>query len=189
MLRKELQTQEKRIAKSIEEHGKGCILLFNKWDLVKGFRMEHCLKEIETEVPFLHHCPKLMISAKTGRNVDKIFPFVQECSQFSKLRITTGQLNKFVEGAIQRNHPPMIRGKRLRIYYMAQVDVEPPRFVLFVNHPDLMADSYQRYLYNQFRDAYKFSGVPITFHLRGKAKDPKARSKNKVFRFLKGLVV
>jgi len=172
-----LTAQEKRIAKMIEEEGKGCILLFNKWDLVKGVRMEHCLKGIEEEIPFLKHCPKLMISAKTGRNLEKIFPLVKECYAAACTRITTGQLNKFIEGAIQRNHPPMIKGKRLRIYYMAQVAIQPPRFLMFVNYPDLMADSYQRYLYNQFRETYKFSGVPINFHLKGKAKSAKPSSK------------
>lgn len=165
-----LTAQEKRIAKMIEEEGKACILLFNKWDLVKGVRMEHCLKGLEEEVPFLKHCPKVMISAKTGRNLEKIFPLIQECHAASQLRISTGQLNKFIEGAIQRNHPPMLKGKRLRIYYMAQVDICPPRFVMFVNYPELMADSYRRYLYNQFRETYKFPGVPLLFHLRGKAK-------------------
>jgi GTP-binding protein len=165
-----LTTQEKRIAKMIEDEGKGCIILFNKWDLVKGFRMEHCLKDVEDEVPFLKHCPKVMISALTGRNIDKIFPLIQECYAASKFRITTGELNKFIEGAIQRNHPPMLQGKRLRIYYMAQVGIQPPRFVMFVNYSNLMADSYQKYLYNQFREVFKFTGVPLNFHLRGKAK-------------------
>lgn len=163
-----LTAQEKRIAKMIEEEGKGCILLFNKWDLVKGVRMEHCLKGLEEEVPFLKHCPKVMISAKTGRNLEKIFPLIKECHAASQLRISTGQLNKFMERAIQRNHPPMLRGKRLRIYYMAQVDIQPPRFVMFVNHPDLMVDSYRRYIYNQFREVYPFPGVPLFFHLKGK---------------------
>lgn len=171
-----LTTQEKRIAKMIEKEGKGCIILFNKWDLVKGFRMEHCLKDIEEEIPFLKHCPKIMISATTGRNIEKIFPLIQQCSEASKHRVSTPQLNKFIEGAIQRNHPPMIRGKRLRIYYMAQVDVQPPRFLMFVNYPELMADSYQRYIYNQFREAFKFTGVPINFHMRGKAREARKGS-------------
>ena len=91
--------------------------------------MEHCFQSIEQEVPFLKHCPKLFISAKTGRDVEKIFPLVEEVYEQSQQRITTGQLNKFVEGALQRQHPPMINGKRLRIYYMAQVGIQPPRFV------------------------------------------------------------
>jgi GTP-binding protein len=130
--------------------------------------MEHCIQGIEEEVPFLHHCPKVFISAKTGRNVEKIFPLAQQVNTDSKKRITTHQLNKFVGAAMQKNHPPMLMGKRLRIYYMAQVGIEPPKFVFFVNFPNLMADSYRKYLYNQFREEYGFVGVPILFYLKGK---------------------
>lgn len=165
-----LTAQDKKIANSIEEAGKGCILLFNKWDLVKGIRMEHYLKDIEEEVPFLKHCPKLFISAKTGRNVEQIFGLVEEVFRHASERITTHQLNKFLEQALQRSHPPMINGKRLRIYYMAQVDVQPPKFIFFVNNPNLMTDTYKKYLYNQFRETYQFTGVPLLFHLKGKAK-------------------
>lgn len=160
--------EEKKIANMIEEQGKGCILLFNKWDLVKGFRMEHCLQGIEEEVPFLKHCPKIFMSALTGRNVDKIFDIVKEVHLESLKRITTGQLNKFVADAMQRNHPPMLQGKRLRVYYMAQVGVQPPKFILFVNFPNLMTEAYKKYLYNQFRDIYHFTGVPLEIHLKGK---------------------
>jgi len=166
-------TQEKKIANTIEEEGKGCILLFNKWDLVKGYRMEHCLQGIEEEVPFLKHCPKVFISAKTGRNVDTIFDIVKKVQADSLQRIPTHQLNKFVGDAVQRVHPPMIQGKRLRIYYMAQVAVQPPKFVFFVNIPSLMTEAYKKYLYNQFREKYGFMGVPILFYLKGKKK-PKA---------------
>lgn len=165
-----ITAQDKKIANRIEEAGKSCIILFNKWDLVKGFRMEHVLQGVEEEVPFLKHCPKLFISAKTGRNLDRIFPLIEEVRQYSIKRITTHQLNKFISLALQKNHPPMIGGKRLRIYYMAQVDINPPKFVLFVNYPNLMIDSYKKYLYNQFREAYSFAGVPIRIFLKGKEK-------------------
>lgn len=165
-----MTTQEKRIARKIEEEGKGCIILLNKWDLVKGFKMETCLRGIEEDVPFLKHCPKIFMSALTGRNIDKIFPLVNEVYADSKRRITTHQLNKVVSAAMQKNHPPMISGKRLRIYYLAQVGVQPPTFVLFVNYPNLMSADYQKYLYNQLREAYNFSGVPIKLYLRGKQK-------------------
>jgi GTP-binding protein len=174
-----MTTQDKKIANAIEEAGKGCILVFNKWDLVKGFRMEHCLKGIEEEVQFLNHCPKLFISAKTGRNVEKLFDLVKETDKHSKTRISTPQLNKFVAGALQRNHPPMIMGKRLRIYYMAQVAIEPPKFILFVNYPNLMTESYKKYLYNQFRETYSFSGVPIELHLKGKQKSQEERQRRR----------
>ncbi len=78
-------------------------------------------------------------------------------------------LNKFIEGCLQKYHPPLIIGKRLRIYYMTQVTTNPPKFVLFVNNPTLMTESYKKYLINNFREAYGFSGCPITLELRGKA--------------------
>lgn len=165
-----MTAQDKKIANAIEEAGKGCIILLNKWDLVKGFRMEHCLQGIEQEVPFLKHCPKIFTSIKTGRNVEKIFPLIHEVYENARKRITTHQLNKFIGTALQKNHPPMIMGKRLRIYYMAQVDIEPPKFILFVNYPNLMTETYRKYLYNQFREVYSFTGVPILIHLKGKAK-------------------
>ncbi len=168
-----MTAQDKKIANRIEEAGKGCIILLNKWDLVKGFRMEHCLRSIEEEVPFLKHCPKIFISAKTGRNVPKIFSVVQEVYQNALKRITTHQLNKFIGLALQKNHPPMITGKRLRIYYMAQVGVQPPTFILFVNYPHLMTETYKKYLYNQFRELYHFTGVPINLYLKGKEKREK----------------
>lgn len=168
-----MTAQDKKIANRIEEAGKGCIILFNKWDLIKGFRMEHVLKTVEEEVPFLKHCPKVFTSATSGRNVEKIFPLIQEVHQNSLQRITTHQLNKFIISALQRNHPPMIQGKRLRIYYMAQVDITPPKFILFVNFPNLMLESYKKYLQNQFRETFAFTGVPIRMYLKGKVKRDK----------------
>ena len=163
-----LTTQEKRIARMIEKKGKGCLIFCNKWDLVKGFRMEHCKKSLEIEASFLNYCPTLFGSALTGRKLVEIFPHIKEIYSHLQRRISTGQLNKFIEQAMQRVHPPMIKGKRLRVYYMAQVDSGPPRFVFFVNNPKFLADSYKKYLMNQFRNTYKFPGVPLVFYLKGK---------------------
>lgn len=163
-----MSSEDKKIASAIEEQGKGCILLFNKWDLVKGYRMEHCLNSHLIETSFLNHCPTLFISALEGRNVEKLFPLVKEVYENLTKRVTTGQLNKFLEISMQKYHPPMIQGKRLRVYYMAQVDISPPRFVLFVNDPRRMTETYKKYLINQFREVYAFTGVPLTFTLRGK---------------------
>jgi GTPase len=170
-----LTVQEKRIANLIEEAGKGCILVLNKWDLVKGFRMEHLTKVLQEHSPFLAHCPILFISAHEGRNVAKVIPEVESVMRASQTRITTHQLNKFLERAMQLNHPPMITGKRLRIYYMTQVDVSPPRFVFFVNKPTLMHETYRKYLINCFRKAFPFSGTPLIFHLRGKEETSRPR--------------
>jgi GTP-binding protein len=163
-----LSAQEKRIAQMIEQEGKTCVIALNKWDKVKGFRMEHCLKALQIEASFLSHCPTLFMSAKEGRNVEKIFGLIDQAYAATTQRITTGQLNKFVEKTLQKYHPPMIQGKRLRIYYMAQIGVEPPRFVVFVNKAELMAASYKKYLINSFRETFNFAGCPLEFILRGK---------------------
>lgn len=163
-----ITAQEKRIAEQIESLGKCCLLLLNKWDLVKGFRMEHCLQGIQEEASFLRYCPTLFVSALTGRNLQELFTLLHRVHEQSLLRVSTGQLNKFVEQVFQKYHPPMIRGKRLRVYYMTQVQSAPPRFVMFVNGPELMLDSYKKYMENQFRLQYEFLGVPLVFELRGK---------------------
>ncbi len=167
-----ITTQEKRLMRELEASGKGTLLLFNKWDLVKGYRMEHCLKSLQIESSFLSHCPTIFGSAKTGRNLERIFPLIKEVVDAQKRRIPTGELNRFLEKTIQAYHPPMLEGgKRLRIYYLAQVGIHPPHFVMFVNRSKLMLDTYKQYLVNQFRKAYGFSGVPLVFTLRGKYDD------------------
>ncbi len=171
-----LVVQDKRIADSICEAGKGCVLFFNKWDLVKGFRMEHARKSIELESPFLAHCPMIFGSALTGRNSLDTISAALEVFSATKTRINTGQLNKFVEGALQKNHPPMLQGKRLRIYYMTQVAIHPPTFILFVNNSKLMGDTYKKYLTNQFREVFGFAGVPLLMHLKNKAKQKERKS-------------
>jgi GTPase len=165
-----MTVEEKKIAASMEEQRKGCILIMNKWDLVKGHRMEHAINAIRYEVPFLEHCPVVLLSAITGRNVEKIFDEIERVNTERSRRITTGELNKFVEGCLQKYHPPQIGGKRLRIYYMTQIEIAPPKFVIFVNYPELMTDTYRKYLINQFRERYGFSGCPLVFDLKGKEK-------------------
>ena len=168
-----MTTQDKKIANQIEEAGKACILLFNKWDLMKNVRMEHCLHDLRKEERFLAYCPVLFGSANTGRNVEKLIDLVKEVAEEQKKRISTSRLNKFIIEAMQANHPPMMNAKRLRIYYMTQIG--QGRFLLFVNYPDLMAKSYQRYIYNRFREAFGFKGCPITFELRQRARRPEGQ--------------
>jgi GTP-binding protein len=163
-----LTAQEKRIAENIESLGKGCIVLMNKWDLVKGFRMEHCLRALQAKATFLNFCPTLFISALLGRNLGKLFTHIRHVHAELHKRITTGQLNRYIEKSIQKCHPPMLRGKRLRMYYMAQVDIAPPSFVLFVNKTELMTDTYKKYMVNELRKAYSFTGAPLLVSLRGK---------------------
>ncbi len=161
--------QEKKIAKLIEDSGKGCIIFFNKWDTVKGFRMEHAKQGFIMENEFLKHCPVIFGSAQTGRNLDQVFPAVDTVHEHMNLRIGTGELNRFVERCLQWNHPAMISGKRLRIYYTTQVEVNPPRFVLFVNYRERFDPSYLRYLTNKLREEYHFIGTPFRMEIRQKA--------------------
>ncbi len=161
-------TQEMRIAAEIEQLGKSCILLFNKWDLMDNLKMEHAMRGVREAAPFLAHCPTLFISATKQRNLDKIFPLIQEVYRQRFLRLTTGVLNKFVEGCLQKYHPPMIMGKRLRIYYLTQAESNPPKFVLFVNRPNLMTGAYKKFLINRLREEFPFTGCPLLFELRGK---------------------
>jgi GTPase len=118
----------------------------------------------------LAHCPRLCISAKTGRNVDALFPLIDTVNESMARRIPTHKLNKALMEWMQRTHPTMVGGKRLRIYYMAQVDTHPPRFVLFVNTTKLLDEPYRRYLINQLRKDFRFEGVPFVLSLKGKAK-------------------
>ena len=161
-------TQEMRIASEIEQLGKSCILLFNKWDLIDGIQMEHALRGVREAAPFLTHCPALCLSALEGRNVDKIFPLIQEVYKQRFLRLPTAALNQLIEAAQKKYQPPMITGKRLRIYYLTQAEVSPPRFILFVNRPDLMTESYRKFLINQLRKSHPFTGSPLIFQLKGK---------------------
>lgn len=168
--------QEKRIANTIEDAGKGCIILINKWDLIKEVRMEHFRRNLEEIVPFLRHCPMLFISAKTGRNLDQIFPLIEEVATQLTSRISTHRLNTFLQKAMQMNHPPLITGKRLRIYYLTQVEINPPRFILFVNYADLLTQSYKKYIFNQFRKEFGFQGVPLIIHIKDRLKAAKANA-------------
>ncbi len=164
-----ITSEEKKIAKMIEDAKKSCVVLLNKWDLTKGFRMEHTLKGLEEEVPFLAHCPKICISALTKRNLDKIFHSIDEVLESFNKRVSTGQLNKCLVRAMQLYHPPVLGGRRLRVYYMTQISTRPPHFVLFVNAPKLCEPTYQKYLVNTLRETFNFTGVPLIFQLKAKA--------------------
>lgn len=163
-----LTVEDRKIIHMAEEEGKGIILLYNKWDAMKGERMEHHISSIYQKFPFLSQYPILCISAKSGRNLEKIVPAIEELDQEMNKQIATPELNKVIQEAMQRYTPPRIMGKRLRIYYGVQIGKAPPRFSLFVNHPKRMTRSYQKYLLHSLRKAFHFQGAPIFLHLKGK---------------------
>ncbi len=163
-----LSHQEKKIISQIERAGKGCLLFFNKWDLVRKVRMEHCSKSLELEAPFIKHAPTLFGSAKTGHNLKLLFDKLKEVYHDLNRRISTGKLNQFLEKAMSKQHPPMIQGKRLCIYYVSQTEAAPPRFLFFINNKKYLQKTYEKYLINRLRDSFRFSGTPLRFTFREK---------------------
>lgn len=163
-----ITAQEKRFIHQVEQRGKGCIIFINKWDLSDGHCMQQTLRVLHKEIPFIKCCPVFFGSAKTKRNIDKLFPALESVMKNLERRISTGKLNSFLLRMMKSYSPPMIQGKRLRIYYMTQVKNNPPYFVFFVNDPSRMTDSYKRYLFNQLRKEFDFLGVPMHSSARAK---------------------
>jgi GTP-binding protein len=125
------------------------------------------MKEI---LPEAKHLPTLIGSALKDKELKGLFEMIQRVHENYTRRITTGQLNAFLERVVQEYNPPVIGTKRLRIYYLTQGSSCPPTFILFVNYPELMPNSYKRYLQNCFKEAYDFLGIPLTFHMKAKNK-------------------
>lgn len=168
--------QDKQIAQTIEESGKGCILLLNKWDLVKGVQMEPVYRDLNEALPFFQHIPKICISATTGRNceAEKIAELIDTVYENLIYRISTGELNRLIAQAVQTHPPSMMQGgKRLHIYYATQASIEPPEIVLFVNNKTLLQLSYLRYLQNEIRKVHPFTGCPLKLTVKQKKKSPK----------------
>lgn len=162
--------QDTKIAGYANDQGKALVVAVNKWDIVEKETntMEQMRKQILSDFAFISFAPIQFISAKTGQRVDKLFELICSAVQNNQRRITTGQLNDLLTDATTRVQPPSDKGKRLRIYYMTQASIAPPTFVFFVNKKDLFHFSYQRYLENQLRSTFEFSGSPIRFIVREK---------------------
>ncbi len=171
-----LTAQEKKFLSEIYEQGKSCIVVVNKWDLAQGFRMEHAHQALIKDSPFLAIYPVVFISAQTGRNIEKLFPLIKQVSECRNRKIETSALNRFILDAVQKCSPPMVLGKRLRVYYMTQIKAGPPCFLFFVNSSTLLTPTYKRYLLNQMRQAFDFTATPIKFFLRSKNKAKKDKS-------------
>ncbi|OSM06273.1 ribosome biogenesis GTPase Der [Magnetofaba australis] len=163
--------QDKRIASHAVESGCGLIIVVNKWDLMPRGRdvLKEFRTEIDIEFPRLSHCPIQMISAKSGFGVDKLMPLATKISRAVKMRISTGEFNRWLEGATERNPPPRAGGKPVKMRYGSQVKVSPPTFVIFANRPEKVGDAYKRYLENQLRAAYPLDGAPLRLIFRGGA--------------------
>ena len=160
--------QDLRIAGYAVERGCGCVLLFNKWDLVdkKSGQEKRTIDELRRKTRHLTFVPVVTISALTGLRVPKIFRAVDEVFSQYDTRVSTGQLNRILEQATARNEPSLHRGRRIRFYYATQVSTRPPGFVFFVNYPEAVHFSYRRYLVNQIREAAGLDSTPVRVHFR-----------------------
>ena len=130
--------------------------------------MQKMTDDIRRDLSYMTYAPVLFISALTGQRVDKLFEMVNAVSNQNSMRITTGMLNNILEDATARVQPPTDKGRRLKIYYMTQVGVKPPHFVIFCNDARLFHFSYQRYLENQIRAVFGLTGTPIKITIRQK---------------------
>lgn len=167
---KGVTSQDKKIFSEIVGKRKGCIFYINKWDLITHTQKEHLLRRMKEIIPEAKYIPCLVGSALKDKEMKGLFETIESVFENYQRRITTGQLNSFIEKVVQENNPPIIGTKRLRIYYLTQGSTSPPNFILFVNYPELMPNSYKRYLHNRFQEAYEFNGIPLTFYLKAKKK-------------------
>lgn len=163
--------QDVKIAGLVHEEGKPSIVVMNKWDLIpkNDKTINKYVEKLQQDLAFMSYFKPLFISAKTGQRVTNIMPTVEEVLENASKRVSTGVLNDIVADAVSVNQPPMIRGRRLKIFYATQVSTNPPTFVIFVNDATSMHFSYQRYLENALRKAIKLDGTPINLIIRTKS--------------------
>ncbi|MBP3622170.1 MAG: ribosome biogenesis GTPase Der [Lachnospiraceae bacterium] len=160
--------QDTKIAGIAHERGKGMIIVVNKWDAIEkdDKTIYKFTQEIRQKLSYMPYAELLFVSAKTGQRLPKLFETIDAVIENHSLRIATGVLNEIMAEAVALNQPPSDKGKRLRLYYITQVSVKPPTFVIFVNDKELMHFSYTRYIENKIREAFGFSGTPLKFIIR-----------------------
>ncbi len=160
--------QDAKIAGIAHDNGKGVIVCVNKWDAVE--KETNTMKEFEKDLAevlsFIPYAETVFISAKTGQRIHRLFEAIDTVEENQQRRVPTGILNDVLYDATAMNQPPSDKGRQLRIYYMTQIGVKPPTFVIFVNNQELMHYSYSRYLENCLRKRFEFNGTPIKFIIR-----------------------
>ncbi len=162
--------QDTKVAGLAHEAGKASIIVVNKWDLVDkdDKTMDRLTADIRRDLGYMMYAPIVFISAMTGQRVEKLFEMIVAVSNQASMRITTGMLNNVLVDAQTRVQPPTDKGRRLKIYYMTQVGIRPPHFVVFCNEARLFHFSYQRYLENCIRSVFGLTGTPIILSIRQK---------------------
>ena len=160
--------QDTKIAGIAHESGKGMIVVVNKWDLVEkdDRTMNQFRRDIRNKLSFMPYAELMFVSALTGQRLIKLFDEIDMVENYHSMRIATGVINEILASATAEVEPPQDKGKRLRLYYMTQVAVKPPTFVIFVNDKELAHFSYIRYIENKVREAFLFKGTPLRFIIR-----------------------
>ncbi|WP_099203287.1 ribosome biogenesis GTPase Der [Miniphocaeibacter massiliensis] len=160
--------QDSKIIGYAHDAGKAMIISVNKWDLIEkdSKSYDNFEREIRKKLGFLNYVPIIFMSVKNNLRVHKLFEMIQAVNNNYSMRVSTGILNDIINDAVLHNPPPTDKGVRLKIFYMTQVSTRPPKFLIYVNKSELMHFSYQRYIENQIRENFSFSGVPLVFELR-----------------------
>ena len=178
-------SQDKRIAGLIQESRKPSLVVLNKWDLIKPARgakaaMQELVATAREQLFFLDYAPVLIASAVTGENVTQLFDLIAQVRHAAGVRISTGVLNRMLRAAFDANPPPTIGTRRLKLFYAAQSKgdaghaIDPPKFILFVNQPKLLSDSYGRYIEGRIRNVQPYPGLPILLTCRARAEKPRS---------------
>ena len=168
--------QDAKIAGIAHDRGKGIVIAVNKWDAIEkdDKTIYKYTQDVRQTLSYMPYAEILFISAETGQRVPKLFETIDMVIQNQSMRVATGVLNEIMAEAVALQQPPSDKGKRLRLYYITQVAVKPPTFVIFVNDKELMHFSYTRYLENKIRDTFGFKGTSLKFIIRErKEKDAK----------------
>ena len=160
--------QDAKIAGIAHERGKGIIIVVNKWDAIEknDKTMNEFEKEIRKTLAYMPYAEIMYVSAHTGQRLSKLYDMIDMVMENQTLRVATGVLNEIMAEAVAMQQPPSDKGKRLKLYYITQVSVKPPTFVIFVNDKELMHFSYTRYLENKIREAFGFRGTSLKFFIR-----------------------
>ena len=183
-----LAAQDTHIAGEIQEHAKGVVVVVNKWDLAQEQRRaeregefpapndeiasaERYRRLIMEGLKFIPYAPVIFASARTGYHVQSLLETVLSVADMRYLRVPTSRLNEIVQSAVRHHNPTVFRNRVLKIYYATQTQVNPPTFVFFVNDPQALHFSYERYLENQLRAAFGFGGTGIRLYFRARTKN------------------
>ena len=165
--------QDAKIAGIAHERGKAIIIAVNKWDAIEkdNKTVNEFTKKVRSVLSFMSYAEITFISALSGQRLPKLYDLIDMVADNHAMRIATGVLNEIMSEAVAMQQPPTDKGKRLKLFYMTQVSVKPPTFVIFVNYKELMHFSYTRYIENQIREAFEFRGTPLRFIIRERGED------------------